>query len=122
MREMTACHSKVGRSPSGAEACDDLATRLQLDDFGIELLEGLSDVGCFDVLEIIATCGEDAVGHGGDDSIADELLYPTGITEVGGLRIDGLCDGPLQFLSGFRSEEILITFEETAGNLDQLLC
>ena len=37
------------------------------------------------MLEIVAARRENAVCHRRDDTIADELLYPTGIAEVGRL-------------------------------------
>ena len=55
------------------------------DGFGIVSLEGLRDVGGFDALIVGAAGGEDTVGHSGDDPIMNELIYPSGIAEVGHL-------------------------------------
>ena len=41
-------------SPSGAEACHDMA-RLQLDGLGIEFLESLTDIVGFDALEVLTS-------------------------------------------------------------------
>lgn len=68
---------------SGTEAFHPMAGGLRLDGLGFEGLVGLRDVNGFDVLQVVAACGIDAVGHGGDDPVVDKLLYPTGIAEVG---------------------------------------
>ena len=82
---MCVCNVFEVSSPSGGEARHDVATGLQADGFGIVSLEGLRDVGGFDALVVGAAGGEDTVGHSGDDPIMNELIYPSGIAEVGHL-------------------------------------
>ena len=108
-------------SPSGAEALDPVAGGLQLDGLGIELLEGLRDIGGFDALEVVAACGEDAISHGGDDPIMDELIDPAGIAEVGHFLSQSLTNDLLHFSISLIGEDILITLEQLSCYLHQLV-
>ena len=110
---------------------------LQRGGFGTETLEGLRDIGGFDALEVdrggeeIAlsshgrgvVCihgGNNTIGHGGDDAVADELLYPTGIAEVLVLRLQGLIDGTAHLLGSLGGEDIVVALEEAHGDLHEL--
>ena len=93
----------------GAETGDPVTGGFQLDGLWLEILKSLPDVNGFDMLQVIAACGIDTVGHRRDDTIVDKLVYPAGITEVGRLLGYRLCDGFLQLLSCLRCEQIVIT-------------
>ena len=108
-------------SPSGAEALDPVAGGLQLDGLRIELLESLRDIGGFDALEVIAACGEDAISHGGDDPIMDELIDPAGIAEVGHFLSQRLTNDLLHLSISLIGEDVLVTFEELSCYLHQLV-
>ena len=68
---------------SGAEA--HLSARLQLYHSWIELLVAVLNIGDEDVLVILRRSLRDAVGHGGDDAVLDELVYPSGIAKIWGV-------------------------------------
>ena len=103
----------------GAEA--HLLAGLQGCGFGIETIVGLTDIGRVDGLVVVAAGLSEAAGHGGDDAVADELLHPSGITEVGVALDVGLGDGLAELGLGLGRETVVVVLQQAAGDGEELL-
>ena len=92
----------------------------------METLEGLRDIGGFNTLEVSDRGSvnihrrNDTIGHGGDDAVTDELLYPAGVAEMLILRLQGLVDGITHLLSGLGGKDVIVAIKESHGYLHQL--
>ncbi len=98
-----------------------MAAGLQRSGLGTEALKSLRDVGGLDTLEVGTRRREDTIGHGGDDAVAHELLYPTGIAKLLVLLPKCLIDDVTQLCLSLSGEGIILSLEEVMRYLHELV-